>query len=393
MPWPFAAKQKLPLDIREKSKSPSTRFAFRLFRQLVAEPKPENIFFSPASVMLCLCLLQDGATGETREAMAKVLEVAGLEPKELRPVIVALKSALQFEGPGLRLEAANSLCCSNRWTPRPEYFAKVREDYDTEVMVLDFGNPETVTRINSWVSEKTGGRIESILNSLHPLALLVAVNAVYFKGLWDNPFERRVTREEPFHLSDGRKVNLPLMRQYDSYPYYEESTFQAVRLGYETSRLAMYVFLPAKESSLRQFQQDLNSGAWDKWMGRFETIRGQVRLPRFKLTYSVQLNSALGKLGMEIAFDPERARFDNINPPPPSIWLDQVLHRAFVEVNEEGTEAAAVTAAMAVLSSSEKYSKPPRTFEMIVDRPFFFAIRDDLTKTILFMGSVEEPEA
>jgi serine protease inhibitor len=192
-------------------------------------------------------------------------------------------------------------------------------------------------------------------------------------------------------MSDGRKVNLPLMRQYDSYPYYEESTFQAVRLGYETSRLAMYVFLPAKGSSLRQFQQDLNSGVWDRWMGRFETIRGQVRLPRFKLTYSAQLNSALGKLGMEIAFDPQRARFDSISPPPPSIWIDQVLHRAFVEVNEEGTEAAAVTG-IAVFSSSARYSKPPRTFEMIVDRPFFFAIRDDLTKAILFMGSVEEPE-
>lgn len=195
MRWPFAAKRKLPFDLPE-SESPSTRFAFRLFRQLAGEPKAGNAFFSPASVMLCLCLLQDGATGETREAMAKVLEVAGLEPEELRPVIVALKSALQFEGPGLQLEAANSLWCSNRWTPRPEYVAKLKEDYGTEVIVLDFGNPGAVARINSWVSGKTRGKIEGILNSLHPLALLVAINAVYFKDFWYKPFERHLTRRE-----------------------------------------------------------------------------------------------------------------------------------------------------------------------------------------------------
>ena len=180
------------------------------------------------------------------------------------------------------------------------------------------------------------------------------------------------------------------MSRSGPYPYYEESKFQAVRLGYKTSRLAMYVFLPAKRSNLTEFRQDLDAAAWDKWAQGFEVLGGHVGIPRFKLTFESNLRNALAKLGMEIAFDPKRARFDAIIPRPPEVWIDQVLHRAFVEINEEGTEAAAVTAARMVAVSARP-TKPPRTFEMIVDRPFFFAICDDQTRSILFMGSIEDP--
>ena len=344
MRWPFAAKSELPLDLPQKSESPSRRFAFRLFRQLAEEPKARNVFFSPASVMLCLWPLYDGATGETREAMAKVLEVAGLEAKELQSVVGALRSALRIESPGLKLEAANSLWCNQRFRPRSDYIAGVREDYDAEVFALDFGGDQAVAAINAWVSEKTHGKIGSILSSLGPLTFLVAINAVYFKDFWSKPFIAGFTRDELFYTSDGRKLKIPLMSQFGSYSYYEDSKFQAVCLPYQTSRLAMYVFLPAKNSSLREFRLDLNSGAWDKWMRRFEEVKGHIRLPRFKLTYQATLKSPLSQLGMAAAFDPQRARFDAIYAPPPAIWIETVLHRAFVEVNEEGTEAAAVSA-------------------------------------------------
>ncbi len=392
MRWPFAAKGELPSDFPEKSASPSRRFAFRLFRQLAGEPNARNVFFSPASVMLCLWPLHDGATGETREAMARVLEVAGLGPKELQSAAGALRSALQIESPGLRLQAANSIWCNQGFRPRPEYIAGVRQDYDAEVFGLDFGGDQAAARINAWVEEKTHGKIGSILSSLDPLAFLVAINAVYFKDSWSERFMPKLTREELFHTSEGQKLKVPLMSQFGSYSYYEHSRFQAVCLPYKTSRLAMYVFLPAKKSSLREFRLDLDSGAWDKWMRRFEPMAGHIRLPRFKLTCQAMLNSPLSQLGMALAFDPQRARFDAISPPPPAIWIGTVLHRAFVEVNEEGTEAAATTMAMMPLSS--EYSRPRiRTFEMIVDRPFFFAICDTFTNTILFMGAVEEPDS
>ena len=389
MPWRFAIKSKQPVEIPEISDSPSVRFAFRLFRELAGQQKAENVFFSPASVMLCLGMLLRGATGQTQEAIAKVLEVADLKPQELRTVIVALKSALRIEAADLLLQAGNSLWCNQQWPPCDEYLAGVREDYDAEVNILDFRQAEAVTRINSWVLKKTRGKIGSIVDWLDPLSSLVAINAIYFKDSWSKQFDPALTLEDSFHTSHGRVLKVPFMSQHGSYAYDGSSKIQIVRLPYKTQRLAMYVCLPSKRSSLQEFRQDLNSAAWENWMRRLETTAGHIRLPRFKLTYQSPLNSALSKLGMGVAFDPQRARFDRIHPPPPGIWIDTVLHRALVEVNEEGTEAAAVTAVV-FLESALWHSRPVRTFEMIVDRPFFFAVRDHLTNTILFMGSVEE---
>ncbi len=389
--WPFAAQKSLTPDNPETSPSLSNRFAFSLCRTLGAEQESGNVFFSPASVLLCLCLLSEGATSETRKAMEEVLEIVGLQPEALQSALGALKSALRIKAPGLQLEAAHSIWYNPKWKPRSEYLAKIREQYDADVIALDTLGDEMAARINTWVSEKTHGKIEGILGALDPLTSLLAINAIYFKDIWDKPFDRDLTREESFHNSQGRELKVPLMSQYGAYSYYEEAKFQAVRLGYKTSRLAMYVFLPAKKSNLTEFRQNLNSAAWDKWTRRFAVIGGHIRFPRFKLSCESNLKSALAKLGMEIAFDPKRARFDAISPPPPEIWIDQVLHRAFVEINEEGTEAAAVTAVHMVALSMRR-PKPPRTFEMIVDRPFFFAICDDQTKSILFMGSIEEPQ-
>lgn len=384
MRWPFAPTTRQAMNLTEKSASPNTGFAFKLFRQLDSEQQTRNLFLSPASMMLCLWMLHDGATGETRESLAKVLEVAGLDPEASQLAFVALKSALQDYG--LQLEAANSLWCSHERVPRLEYVARIREHYDADVVVLDFRGADAAARINSWVSTRTRGKIGSIEDSIDPLTSLLAINAIYFKDLWGVPFERELTREELFHPREGRTMKVPLMCQYGEYPYYEESEFQAIGLSYTRAR-SMYVFLPAKTSNLWEFQENLSSAAWDRWMGRFERIRGNIHLPRFKIAHTANLKGALIKLGMGTSFDPRRARFDNIVLPPPQIWISQVLHRAFVEVNEEGTEAAAVTEGE-YLSSEEP---SPRTFEMIVDRPFFFVICDNYTNTILFMGSVQEP--
>jgi serpin B len=309
------------------------------------------------------------------------------DSEALQLVFVGLKSALQPFGPGLQLEAANSLWCSHEWTPHSEYVAKIREHYDAEVVVLDFRGAETAARINTWVAAKTRGKIGSILSTIDPLTALLAINAIYFKDVWAEPFDRELTREELFHTREGRTLTVPLMRRTGFYSYYEESKFQAIGLGYE-SGLTMYVFLPAKTSSLREFQKNLTAAAWDAWIGRFERTGGYIQLPRFQLTQSANLKAALGELGMGIAFDRRRARFDAINPPPPELWISQIFHQAFVEVNEEGTEVAAMTEVTGYLSSE----KPkPRAFKMIVDRPFFFVICEYYRNTILFMGSVEEP--
>jgi serpin B len=218
---------------------------------------------------------------------------------------------------------------------------------------------------------------------------MVAVNAIYFKGRWTRPFEREVTRDGLFTTATGQKKQIPMMRQSGRYSYYEDRKLQAVVLYYEGG-MAMHVILPAAHTNPSQFQHSLSSGAWETRLARFEPVLGTIQMPRFKLDYRARLEPALKALGMERAFDPERAEFDGIWSERPPVWIDQVSHRAVADVNEEGTEAAAATAAVTVCLSARN-QRPPRRFQMIVDRPFLVVIRDETSETILFMGWIGDP--
>jgi len=210
-------------------------------------------------------------------------------PTHCKPPSWDLKSALQIHQPGLAITVANSLWCNRKCAPLPDYTAKAADEYDAEVFPLDPHSAGTVSTINSWVFQKTGGKIQSILSQIDPLASLLVLNAIYFKGSWALPFDADETKVDPFHTSDGRDRQLPFMTQYDSYPYYEESSFQCVRLDYKTSLLSMCVFLPALRSSLSEFLPTLDCDSWQKWMRRFDEVQGLVRLPRFELTCDTHL--------------------------------------------------------------------------------------------------------
>jgi len=179
------------------------------------------------------------------------------------------------------------------------------------------------------------------------------------------------------------------MRGYGYYPYHEESAFQAVRLPYKGDRVGMYIFLPSQKSGLPAFLRTLTSAQWGRWMWTFTQTAGLIGLPRFKFEHCIELVPVLANLGMSEAFDPKRARFDGMALPPPPIYIGRAIHRALVEVNEEGTEAAAVTAVTECFGL--RRAAKPRVFQMILDRPFFFAIRDDHSNMILFMGAVNDP--
>jgi len=263
----------------------------------------------------------------------------------------------------------------------------MKKNFAAEVFSIVMARPESVSRINAWVAEKTSGKIPQILDSLDPLALLAAVNAIYFKGVWREQFQKHFTRMESF-LTAGKQTNqVPLMHQDDEYPYYEEESFQAVRISYRGQRVGMYVFLPAKESSLPDFLRAVTPQLWGRWLRSLQTRPGILALPRFKVEYGVRMEPMLENLGMADPFRPETARFDRIAPPPP-LWLDAIIHRAVVEVKEEGAKAAASTATLVTVGMA---LSPPLPFKMIVDRPFFFAIRDDQSRTILFTRAVNNP--
>ena len=361
------------------------RFAFKLFRELVRANDTSNVFFSPFSVLLCLMMVWEGATGETREAMAKVLEIVE-DPEGCQRF---LKAALAISNPGLELTIANSLWCDEQARMIPAFLTMAREKYAAEVVSLPFQSSNAVPRINAWVAGKTRGKIGTIIDSLTPLELLVALNAIYFKGLWNSPFEKSFTREERFFTPGNHAIKVPLMQQFGYFRYYAELSFQAVRLPYQGNRVGMYIFLPSKEFGLPAFLRTLTSEQWGRWMWTFSETQGMVGLPRFKFEHSVALNPILANLGMSEAFDPERAQFDGMALPPPPIYIGQVIHRSVVEVNEEGTEAVAITEIAMPLASARRTE--PRRFRMILDRPFFFVIRDDHSNMILFMGAVNDP--
>jgi serine protease inhibitor len=390
MPWPFARELSaiFASDVPDTSSSPSTRFAFKLFQQL-ATADASNVFFSPSSVMLCLAMVQELASGETRQAMAKALEIADLTPADAQLAITPLKSAFRPR-PEVTVRSANSLWCSDRAQVRPELAAKLHDLYEAELTSLDFAAAGAVPRINAWVSDQTNGMISHILDQLSPIDVLVAINAIYFKGCWTIPFIRAITRDGPFTTATGQTKQLPMMLQGAKYDYYEDGRLQAVALPYNGG-MAMYVVLPAERTDLQQFQRSLTSGLWESWLAKLEPMPGTILLPRFKLDYFAPLEPALKALGMERAFDRNRAEFEGIQAGGQAVWIDRVVHRAVAEVNEEGTEAAAATMVCESFSAMRPV-RPPRTFQMIVNRPFFVAIRDQATGTILFMGWIGDPK-
>jgi serine protease inhibitor len=375
-------------DNSEKVASATTEFGFELFEQVVKQHPSKNIFVSPSSVAFALTMTYNGAAGTTQEAMARTLRFAGMDLHDVNRGHAVLKEVLENPDPQVQLEIANSLWARKGIRFRPEFLAANRSFYDAEVMVLDFRDPGSLSAINGWVNRKTKGKIDRIVDRIDPSSILFLINAVYFKGKWTEPFDENVTREHPFTLLDGRQKSHPMMFQSGRYRYLEGEGFQAVSLPYGEGRVSMLVFLPSRDSSLHAFHTSLSRQAWDGWMTRFRYMEGDIALPRLKLDYEATLNEALKALGMAIAFDRNRANFERMCPSPPRLYIDQVKHKTFVEINEEGTEAAAVTS---VEMKATAMPPPEKHFTMVVDRPFFFAIRDNDTGTILFVGSIVEP--
>ena len=370
----------------------NTKFGFKLFSELVKQNPGKNIFISSASVTLALTMIYNGARGETQQALMATLEIEELSLSEVNQANAALTTALTHLDPKVELVIANSLWVKQGLAFKPEFLQSNRDFYQAEVTELDFNDVRAVSIMNNWVSRQTRGKINEIINSVDPLATLFLLNAIYFKGIWSVPFDQAKTREDIFTTIEGRQKKHPLMSQSGrSYSYYRGQNFQAVSLPYGRGDITMFIFLPDQSSSLIEFQQSLTAETWANWMSQFKQSEGQLVLPRFKVEYEADLNTALAALGMQIAFDQARADFTDIcaSPSVPNIYIDRVKHKTFVEVNEEGTEAAAVTSIGVMAAGLLSVPKP---FTMIVNRPFFCAIRENKTGAVLFMGSIVDPE-
>lgn len=370
--------------VNAKLVAANTRLSFKLFSELLKKQSNENIFISPASVAMALDMLYDGANGKTRQAIAQTLELEGMSSQDINQANIALKAILKTADPKVQISTANSVWAREGEPFKPKFLQVIQNTYQAEVKTINFGAPTAPSMINAWVKQSTNGKINKIVDEIEPDIVFLLLNAVYFKGNWTDPFPKDATENRPFTLLNGTHKQHPMMRQkkLGYFPYYENEMFQAVSLPYGQGRLSMYIFLPNQGVSLKTFYENLNAENWQKWLNQFNPYEAGIAmsLPRFKFEYSIELKDTLKALGMEMAFTKE-ADFSVMSPS--SLWIDKVKHKAFVEVNEEGTEAAAVTEEGAVRSAP---------IEMSVNRPFFFAIRDNQTGTILFMGSIVEPK-
>jgi serpin B len=368
----------------EKIVTADNDFGFQMFSQLTDNNPQDNIFISPTSIAMCLTMAYNGANGKTKDAMAKTLGISNLSLNQVNEVNFSLAEQLKSSDPKVILNIANSLWGHQGIKFKTDFINKNKKFYGAEVTTLDFSDPKSPDRINNWVSDKTNEKIKRIINFLSPPQLLVLVNAIYFKGKWSIEFDKKKTKDLSFTLLDSTAKKVPMMTQEGDYRYFEDKKLQAISLPYGEGKMSMYIFLPKPNSSLVEFLSNLNEKSWSENMSQFKYREGDITLPRFKFEYGKTLNDALINLGMGNAF--AEANFSNMCDLP--AFIGSVLHKTFVEVNEEGTEAAAVTAIIMATAIANK----PEPFSMVVDRPFFCAICDNQTNAILFMGAVTEPK-
>lgn len=370
----------------------NTRFGFKMFAELAKSDAGKNIFISAPSVAIALAMTYNGADSTTRDSMAAALELQGMTLDEINQANLALKTMLENPDSAVALTIANSLWARQGLPFKSDFMKRNEDSYAAQITNLDFNDPAAATTINHWVTDNTKGKILQIVDSpIDPSSILFLINAIYFKGAWTVEFDKTKTVDGRFTPLGGSGKMMPTMHQSGKYLYLQADHFQAVSLPYGKGRVSMYIFLPDENSSLAEFQHGLNAANWNQWMSQFARTEGDIALPRFKLEYDVNLNATLKALGMRIAFDPQKANFGKMFPitAAQNVFISKVKHKTFVDVNEEGTEAAAVTSVEVGITTVRE---EPRHFRLVVDRPFFFAIRDNQTGTILFMGSIIDPK-
>jgi serine protease inhibitor len=364
-----------------------TDFGFVLFEQLRQTTPDSNVLISPASVAIALTMAYNGAGGETQGEMAEVLRIQGVEIDQVNRATQALQHHLMALDPEVELAIANSLWVNEQLPVHATYMDLVEHTFDALITPLDFTDSAAKDQINDWVSEQTNDRIPSIVDQIPPEQLLFLINAVYFKGSWADAFDESLTEELPFRLVNGTEIQHPRMRQSGEYRYLETDQFQAISLPYGSGALSFEVLLPREEVDLDAFYGQLTPETWQSWMNQMRSRNGQIELPRFQFAYEADLIDALTAMGMGSAFAIDQADFSGMTSLEAAI--NQVKHKTYIDVNEEGTEAAAVTSIGIVTTSMPVEPEP--LFQMTVDRPFFAAIRDRETGTILFMGSIMDP--
>jgi serpin B len=374
----------------------NSAFAFALYQAL--KEKEGNLFYSPYSISLALAMTYAGARGETAQQMADTLHFI-LEQARLHPAFNWLDAELAGrgqgaqgkDGKGFRLNIVNAIWGQKDYEFLTEFLDVLAENYGAGLRILDFINEAEKCRvtINDWVSNQTEGRIEDLIpeGAIDELTRLVLTNAIYFNAAWKYPFDKGMTTDGPFYLLDGGQAAVPMMRQTESFGYTHGNGYQAVELLYDGDELSMVILLPAS-GDFESFEKELEAQRVHAIIGDMQNTRVTLTIPKFEFESQFSLKGTLSDMGMPIAFSLGEADLSGMNGNR-ELFISDVVHKAFVAVDEAGTEAAAATAVIVGVTSVP--TEPP--VEVTIDRPFIFLIRDIETGAILFVGRVLNPGA
>ncbi|OGP68187.1 MAG: hypothetical protein A2W27_07800 [Deltaproteobacteria bacterium RBG_16_44_11] len=367
-------------SVRENIVKGNTAFAVQSYRELGA--KEGNLFFSPYSISSAMGMTYAGARGNTAREMKEVLNL-NLGQVELHSAFKELTEELVSTAKkrGQKLNIANALVLTGG-DVSGEFKTILKDNYAAEI----FGGG--LDTINDWVKQKTEGKIEKILVELSPNSVCVLLNAIYFKGIWENQFQKSNTHDTSFNVSASKKVKVPLMHQKSNFKIMTEKDFQAISIPYKGNDLSMIILLPQTVDGLVLMEKQLTTQNLKEWLAKLNRQRVQtvdLFLPKFKLETNYDLVSPFKNMGMKDAFKMNVADFSGMGWPKGKLWISQIKHKAFVEVNEEGTEAAAATAVEMALKSI------PNDVVFSADHPFLFIIRDNQSGSIVFMGRMVNP--
>ena len=368
----------------------NTQFTADLCTQLGGQPG--NLFYSPSSISTALAMTHAGARGETAEQMAKTLHFT-LPQDKLPEAFATLSKTLNAGAAagGYQLSIANRLWGQTGQDFSESFLSTLSIQYEANLAQLDFVNNADAARleINTWVADKTQQKITNLIPAgvLNHLTRLVLTNAIYFKGSWTRPFLKQRTQEADFHVSSDKTTRVPLMAQTDDFGYWAGDGLKVLELGYAQSDLSMVLLLPDAIDGLAAIEKQVSAPNLDQWVKNVRVQKIEVYMPRFQVTSQFALKETLSTLGMPLAFDPSRADFSGMSSSA-HFSISAVIHKAYIDVNEEGTEAAAATAVVMMTRAAIRLQAPP-IFR--ADHPFLFLIRDRKSGSILFLGRVQNP--
>lgn len=376
-PLPDADPIVLKTQYVEKVKQDNT-FAFDLLKTTLEYESEPNVFISPLSVSMALSMTLNGAKEETFNEMRDALRINGYSLEEINDYNKTMREALLKIDSSTQINIANSIWSKLGFSFEPLFLQSNKDYYAAEVSEKDFSDPNTLKIINQWCSDQTNGKIPEILDQIPSDAIMYLINAVYFKGIWTSQFEKSQTKDLPFYAENGKQESVPTMRQVNTFNYTTDDNGAYIELPYGNKAFSMVVMLPHEGKTTQDIVDNIN---WNKL--DFIPSYVNLELPRFKAAYKYELQKQiLPEMGMQQAFTPE-ADFSGISKGS-GIRISRVIHKTYVDVNEEGTEAAAVTAVEVELTAVPN----PSPIDFIVNKPFVFVIRENSTGVILFAGKI-----